>query len=385
MSFIKLHKENFYENLFERKKISSLLQIVSNKYSNEKSTPYNLFGKNIISDLDCIYSFELVPDYLNIKTNEGFIEKKVFQKHGFAINLSQHTSLENFIAAQLKSNYKKNLSRSIKKLETCFNITYKFYYGNITKDDYNNYMNSLHQMLIARFDERNDRNKVLENWDHYLNNTYELIIQKKASLFVVLSDKDSIGFSLNYHYNSILYSAIASYNLSYSKFSVGNIIIYKLIDWCYLNQVVFLDMGYGDLSHKRLWCNITYNFNNYIIYKSENILTFIYRTFTKIKFKTINYLIKKNINRTYRNLKNYTLRKKKLKVLAYHILNNDSVETDLCPINMNDDKYKFIKKPVYEFLYSNNVHINNVQVFALDKENIYIIKGAKNQIKIKID
>lgn len=332
-----------------------------------------------------INSIELVPDYLDIYFDKSLQFSKVFQKYGYAINLSQHTSLENFIAAQLKSSYKKNLSRSIKKLETCFNITYKFYYGNINKDDYYNYMNVLHQMLMARFDERNDRNIVLENWEHYLNNTYELIIRKKASLFVVSSDNESIGFSLNYHYNSLIYSAIASYNLNYSKFSIGNIIIYKLIDWCFLNGVVFLDMGYGDLSHKRLWCNMTYNFNNYIVYKSENILTYFYITFKKIKFKLINFLIKKNINRTYRNLKNYVLKKKKLNVLSYHVLNNDSVEKDLYQININDDKYNFIKKIVYEFLYSNNVHINNVQVFALDKEKIYIIKGTTNQIKIKID
>ena len=54
-------------------------------------------------------------------------------------------------------------------------------------------------------------------------------------------------------------------------------------------------------------------------------------------------------------------------------------------INFNNEAFKYIKKPVYDFLYINTENINDISVYKVNKEvYTYIIKGKKNKIKIEI-
>lgn len=390
MSFIKLHKENFYENLFEQKNISSLLEIVSNKYSNEKKKSTHLNVNHQISNTDNIYSFKLVPDYLNIKTNEGFIEKKVFQKNGYGINLTNCKSADEYLQNYCKTNFRGNIRRSIKKIESCFNINYKMFYGNISLEDYTFLMGRFHDMLSKRFKQRNDKNLILENWEFYQTNAFNLINKNDASLFVIYNEKEPIACSLNFHHENIFYFAIPTFHIDYYKFAPGNIVVYKNIDWCIMNNYSFFDMGYGGFENKLNWCNTTYNFENLVLFKPGNILGNLYAFHLKNKYKDFNYLIDHNINTKVRKIKNILKNSKPYQSVNYEVLSTDSNDnfknaSHVKLIENQAESHKDLNRPICDFLYKHNEHLNNISVYKFDNEpKNYVISGKANQQKIRI-
>lgn len=380
-----VHKEDFYRNLFELNKIPIAYDELFFEFNNVSNISNKSYTKYVLPSTQKIHSFQLVPNYLKTEIKEGLTQKKIFQKYGYAANLMECNSIEDYIKTNFKSSFRNNVKRSIKRLEASFDINYKMFYGDIVFEEYTSLMTSFHEMLSKRFQQLNVRNISLENWEHYLKIAFDRINNKEASLFVIYKNQEPIAYSLNFHFDEIFYFAIPTFNLDFSKFTLGNVVIYKNLEWSFNNEFKMFDMGYGGFENKINWCNTTYNFEHCLLFSSKNVLGYLYAAILKHKYQLINYLLRKNINTTYRNFKNFVLRKKKLEVLDYRILPNESIANDSYLINFNDDRYNYLKKPIYDFLYSNNEHINNVQVFALNKEKNYIIKGTKNQIKIEID
>jgi hypothetical protein len=390
MCFNFINKENFYENLFEYHNIPSVFHAVTSRYSNGESAPPNLHINQKISAFNKVHSFQLIPDYLNLKINEGLIERKVFQKHGYGINLVNCKSTNEYLQSYCSTNFRGNIRRSVKRIESSFNIHYNMFYGDISKENYSFLMSKFHDMLSRRFQQRNDRNLILENWNFYLTNVIKLINKHQASLFVIYNEKEPIAFSINFHYNYIFYFAIPTFNIDYYKFAPGNVVIYKNIDWCIMNNYRFFDMGYGGFENKIKWCNTTYNFNNHVVYKSRNILGNLYAEFLKNKYKGINYLIDKNINTKVRTLLNRLKNKKPYQPVEYELMPLEGNEftkksNSLTIIDNKTKSDKLLNKAKYDFLYTHSEHINNVSVYKYnDEADTYLILSATSQQKIKI-
>jgi len=47
-----------------------------------------------------------------------------------------------------------------------------------------------------------------------------------------------------------------------------------------------------------------------------------------------------------------------------------------------DDNYLFLRKAIYDFLYTQLEHISKIEVYELEKNKSYILKGEKNLQKI---
>ena len=375
-------KYNFYTDLFEKNSIPDVYVSI-----NQKKTT----SLKIINTLNHkIKSFELVPNYLVINTKKNLINNKIFQKKGYAINLDSSANVEHYIKSQLNKSARKNFIRSLNRLESCFNIKYKVFYGHITNEDYQYYMEVFYKMLHTRFQQRNDRNLVLENWNYYLETIFDLLNKKKASFFLITNNSGVIAFSINYHFDNICYSSIASFDSNYYKFSLGNTIIYKLSEWCIVNNLKTLDLGYGDFTHKRLWCNTTYAFENHIVYSPNNYIAIAYAIYIKNKYKVINYLISKNINVFYNKIKSFFIGKKMqdAKSLIFNIETTQLSFFDfnnLIIVDFNQDQYSFLKKTIYDFLYTKQEHISDVSAYKTqEKPSVFFIKGKLNHIKIEI-
>lgn len=388
MSIKHIHKTNFYSDIFEENTIPSVYKNFKLKHQNEK------FSELVIKKMPAakVYAFELIPDYIDLKIKDGFICNKSFQKFGYALELNAYNSVDDYIKNEFKTSFRKNFSRIKNKFESSFNVKYEVFYGdNITIENYGVLMKSLHTMLKKRFQERNDRNLVLENWEHYLSITFKQVHEKKASLFVTFCDEEPVAISLNYHLENLLYSAIASYDLDFSKFSLGNTIIYKLVEWSYNNNYEFIDLGYGNFNHKQVWCNKTYSFENNIVYKKSVYFGKTYSIFIKYKNLLVNYLISKKVNVLYKNIKGFFKTKNKknltnslsLQVMKVnHLTENDS--KNLAKINFKEQNYLFLRKSINDFIYSNKTHIDNVSLYKSNIENSFYVKGLKNSIKITV-
>tara|TARA_R110002050_G_scaffold296426_1_gene456397 strand:- start:44332 stop:45495 length:1164 start_codon:yes stop_codon:yes gene_type:complete len=379
-----INTKNFYFNLFERNRIPSIYHSIITQNDTEvlnETTNHKLDNE--------INSIELVPNYLTTNTQNTLIRKQVFQKHGYAANLNDSNSIEDYIAKYCNKKFRNNIKRSVKRLELSFNINYKMFFGNISNDEYKYFMNLFHEMLNIRFQQLNVRNISLENWEHYNNIAFNAINNKEASLFIIFNKEEPIAFSLNFHFNNIFYSAIPTFNLDYYKFTLGNVVNYKSLEWCINNNFNLFDLGYGGFENKINWCNTKYDFEHHIIYNHKNIIGGIYAEILKNKYKLTNYLISKNVNVLYKNVKDFfTNNTNKLeKPLIFNIdtikeLNNADT-TNLIQIDYNDKAYTYLKKSLYDFLYSKTEKLDDITLYkVMNQTNTYLIKGKSNILKI---
>jgi hypothetical protein len=139
----------------------------------------------------------------------------------------------------------------------------------------------------------------------------------------------------------------------------------------------------GDLDYKREWSNNIYNFEHHIIYPKNSIKALLqaHQEYLKVSIKEIVYKL------TYDRYKKWRALKKKEKKLGsfYKIdeFKNDIKLEGLTSINHISDEFMFIRKPLYDFLYSAIVNIKDVNVYKYPKiEKAYLVAGKGKKIKI---
>lgn len=380
-------KKNFYFTFFEQRLVPACYKELT--YQNFKIPDLIAIGSGKLNLNTPVLFIELFPSYFipRIEIPSGFDLKKIFRVKGFCININNLEDIDRYILANFKPNNRTSLRRRLKGLETSFDVRYEIFYGNITKKEYSFLMEALHKMLTRRFNQRDDTNIPLQKWDYYLSSVFDLINQKKASLYVIYDDEKPIQISLSYHYEKIVFLSIPSYDIDYAKFGLGNIAVHKLLEWCISNGYEILDMGYGAFDYKLKWCNHTYNFEHHIFYKSKSTISYLVVGLITLKTRVINYLLTKNVNVFYHQLKSLFSKKNDQVDFEYIIIpNNDKSKAHIKMESIDflcNEKFSFLKKSVYDFLYTSKEHVADVKVYKINTHDTYLIKGLHNSQHIQ--
>ena len=345
-------------------------------------------------DVDSYYSFRLVPAYMIPRTETGspFLSKVLNQFNwGYSIYLKDTVSIDDYLQKQFKSKYRSIIRRYVNRLEHCFPVQYKLFYGDIDEETYCFVMNSLRKMIIARFGQRKETHKEFHRWETLVKETRAKILNKQASLFVIYDAEHPIQISLNYHFGKILFSAISSYDIDYAKFGLGHVEIYKQLQWCIKNGYYVYEMGVGGMDYKRRWSNNIYQYQHYIIYPKSKPLT---KLFAKIEIMRVivkEYLKSKNVNELVYKLKDRIVKKRtdwdntslnveitdtgtSVSLDGYHVL------------ELSKSSPHFLKKYLYDFLYAKVENINDVLVLqSKEIPGNYLFRGnlAAQQLKIR--
>lgn len=385
-------KVELFSYLFEQHKIP---EIYSKIY----------YGQQVVCNTDVtteskratLHSFRLVPGYmrLELRTPGDFVVNTIKQFNwGYAIFLESVLNPELYIKNQFGSNAK-NIRRYINRLESCFNVTYCMYYGQIEYDRYSYIMEALKSMLVRRFQQRNEEHKELGRWEALCKTTYAQIIAKEASLFVIYDQDKPIEISLNYHFDQILFSSISSYDIDYSKFGLGHVEIYKQLEWCLENQITAFEMGVGGMDYKRRWCNTIYNFEHHIVFSGKSIFTQLPGIMETLKIKLKEYLKSQDIPGYYHKLKT-SLRHKKREEKEPKLLDHSrNYELELIPHFETPEKANLIvfynlepgsvlRKIICDYLFTNTEFVGDLQVLEIEKEHVYVLKGKKSSHKLVI-
>jgi CelD/BcsL family acetyltransferase involved in cellulose biosynthesis len=106
-----------------------------------------------------------------------------------------------------------------------------------------------------------------------------------VKLFFLLHDNKVITYSLTYSYNKTLYRWNTSFDLDYSKFSVGRILTKYMTEYCFENDYRVCDWMAGVEDHKFKWTS-TSTSNYLFIMEKKNLKTKLTNFYLKIKYST---------------------------------------------------------------------------------------------------
>lgn len=378
---------NFHETISTKNQVLACYKKLSFAHNNVNIYTSQTIKTNSLSKALNISLFPsyIQPEFFNTQTLEVV---KIPQEKitGYAVLINKHENLEALLKTEYKKSFRANILRFVNRFEDCFDANYKLFFGDISKEDYSFLMHSLHTMLTTRFDQRNDSNKVLNNWEFYLNTTYKLILEKKASLFVIYQDTTPVHICVNHHFNNILFVSIPSYDINYAKFALGNVSLYKLLEWSVNNKYEIMDMAQGYLEYKRRWSNLIYSFEHHIIFEKNSFKNKLDATIEIKKLNLKNFLKSKNIDELIETFKKRLYNKKTIiKELTYQLEDsNEQKPNGLEAILKETSTYNAIQKPINDFLYTNKEHINNLKVFKTVIKNQYLLCGTSINQKLII-
>jgi|GEM_PF-2767162 len=247
-----------------------------------------------------------IPGYCKplYKTESGLTVKKYASLQGFAICLDAYSSVEQYMEACFNKKVRGNIMRCKRRLEKCYDISYDRFYGEIEEGHCSSLLDCLYDMIVARFRERQESNATLAHWEQIKNTLYPLILSRKASLYVISQAGTPICISISYHYGSMLFYYVTSYDIAYSKFSLGNIMIIKQLESCFEEGGYrYIEMGWGYMDYKRRWCNTTHTFEHHFICPTDSWKGRAYSLVRGNQTAFVAYLQDKPLYKFYHRLK----------------------------------------------------------------------------------
>ncbi|WP_136465454.1 GNAT family N-acetyltransferase [Flagellimonas onchidii] len=350
----------------------------------------NLIGRTSkLSSKNGIYSFTYVPDYVKtvISDSKKWTERIFSSVNGYSILINDFSCVEDYLRAHLKSR-RKTINRAIRRLETCFDISYKMYQKEITNEEYLFLMSRLKAMIIKRFEQRGQESENIASWDKVLSSSFELMKQGKASIFVIYDRSEPIEISFNYNYDTILFSYISSYDIDYAKFSLGQVEIYKQLEWCINNGYQRFEMGWGDMGYKRQWSNGKYQFHHHILYPKYSIVGYLYANFKGNRSSILAFLISKGVNTHWNNLKK-KLKKEPETVRLDSTYTFEKItiplEETLEQIDLGQKNLAITKQIINDFLFLTQECSDDVSLYHSSSKDLYVLKGKKAQRAVLIN
>lgn len=237
---------------------------------------------------------DFIPDYISShvlipKKEYGYYEKSY--RVGVAMDLKKNSTSNDYLSEVLSTNSFKYLRRSINRLNRDGEIQLVPYYGSIDTETYHSLFKQLQHFIKSRFNQKKERHAALGRWKFYEDTLYDLILQKKASLFVLYDGEKPISISLNYHYDErVLDLAINSYDISYQKYSLGRQMIVRQLEWAYDNNYELIDLRWGAFSYKVDFSNTKSKYRTHVFYTRKNIPLQIMAWCTSLGFYCKYYL-----------------------------------------------------------------------------------------------
>ncbi|MFV9551004.1 GNAT family N-acetyltransferase [Algibacter sp. PT7-4] len=366
---------NFYKNNF---------RIYTNIGKNlTKGNIYNLIHENDYKNTTLLI-YDVLPHLTkkqntnNTQKNIGVLKSK--QYTGFLIQLDKFKSIDDYLLNTFSKNTRMKMRKFNKRLETCFNISTKMFFGHIEKQEYDFIFENFMALLQKRYSEKeiSYNNMQPKEWNFYKDVAYPLILEKKASLFIIYNNNTPIAVTYNYHTQDSVIDAITVYDTNYSKFNIGYVNNLKLISWCFDNKIKTLDFSKGYFDYKKRMSTLEYDFEYHILYDKASIVSkikaFGYYNFFKIKA----YLRNKDYNSKFHKisykLKNKSAPKENFEIIKLaklpesYLLNRIDI--------MDNTKYNFLKRHVNNFLYLIVKPYNQIQLFEVKNiNNTYILSS----------
>ena len=366
----------------------SILPVFINTGRNlTKGISYSLNARKIINFKKSVALIYDVPAYIylditNIPENVSLY--KIKQYPGYLVELHKYKDLNDYFQKTFSKKTRYNLRRYQKRLELCFNIKYKIFYGYISKEEYDFIFGCFKKLLEKRFIDKQTTNNNLnpEEWAFYYDVAFPLILEKKASLFVVYEDSNPIAVTLNYFSESILFHAITVFDIDYSKFRLGKIALTNLFSWCFENGIQYFDFSKGYFEYKTHWANKKYNFEYHLYIDKASVRSIFIGFIIKNYFELKQYLREKELNEKLHRLTYWLKKNDRGPVTSSSFILSEITKeyynSELSEIKPLSKEYMALKSAINEFLFLNSESLYDLKVKrVLNKKSTYLFIGEK--------
>ena len=186
-----------------------------------------------------------------------------------------------------------------------------------------------------------------------------------------------------------MYSYIRGFDVDYSKFYPGFVDFVIQIKWAFDNKIEVFDLLKGHYEYKNRLINLEYHFQRQIIYNRKSFISKLIAKFLKwriIIFYFLVHLFKKiKVHLIYHEVMKLYDRKKIArnsleKKYIVEKLDYPQIDEELNSIDISIEENNFLRRPIYDFLYSARESLDNIKVFPLkDRQDSYLIKGTDQQ------
>lgn len=288
---------------FTKAKFWPLYVNLGKNFTNGLSYRVNTSVNDLKGKVVLIYD---VPSYFEVNQQEDSSIRltKVRQYEGYYGDLSAFKSIDDVLNANFSSSKSRyNFRRSLKQLSEAVDLKCDLYYGNIDKARYNQLMLAFKDLLNKRFDDKNVFNTVLPMWDFFTDLIYDMILEKRVVMNVLSNGDLPIAMSINFVDDASIYVAIRTFDIDYNKLNIGNIEIYKLIEWCLDRGIKIIDFSKGESYYKKRWTNTQYEYEFHILYDAKSFKSRLIGKTLASFFRFKQYLREKNVNTIYVKLK----------------------------------------------------------------------------------
>jgi hypothetical protein len=335
-----------------------------------------------------------VPTFFELDLNynkKKLKQIKLKQYPGFLIDLESYTDFSHYFTSTFSKSSRYKLMKYKKRLESCFDISYHMYHGPMDREVYDHIFGCFKNLLEKRFLDKGISNNNLnpKEWNFYYEVAYPMILEKKASLFVIRNGDVPIGITLNYFSDNIVFDAITVFDIDYEKFHLGSVTIMKLIEWTLDQGLRYFDFSKGYFDYKKRWANKEYDFEYHLYYDSGSISSLLLSYLIILYFNLKNYLRKKKLNEAFHKFTFFLQRSGKDRNHDHRVFTYEEIDrpnnSQLTPIDYEDKQIGHLKNMVFDFLYLSGEAQKDVRVYEMtDTPSCYYISGKKNSQKVII-
>lgn len=359
-----------------------------------KGISYTLIQEEQVNLKNKVVLIYDVPTFFEVESttlHKSLRLRKIRQYPGFLIHLDKYTDLGHYMSSSFSKSSRYKFNKYKKRLEDSFDISYKMFWGEISKEEFNTVFEHFKILLEKRFLDKGITNNNLDpkEWNFYYDVAYPMILEKKASLFVIYEGPTPIGVTLCYFSEDILFDAITVFDIDYEKFHLGSITIMKLMEWSLEKKIKIFDFSKGYFDYKKRWANEEYYFEYHVYHDSNSlkakiIAWFIFEFFS-LKQKLRDKKINEKLHKLRFHLKNNKVGDTIKPTYQFSDLEPDKNTLELIDIDFKQPQYSVLTTVVFDFLYLNNEELKNIRVQQVkNDESLFVISGKTINRKVTI-
>ena len=334
-----------------------------------------------------------VPEYFKVNSDTGETRlkvKKINQYKGLTANFEGFNSFEEYFNNQFRSKRRNYIKKKKEQLELCFNIEYTILYGEVTKELYQFNMLAYKDLIERRFGAKEIATSSINYWDYYFDLLYEMILNKKALLFIIKKNGKPVCGSFNFISKDILFFSSQTFDVDLFKFGLGHIMIYELGKWCFDNKISILDFSKGDFEYKRRWANKEYHFQVHVLYDTASIKATFLGAFLATYYRFKQFLRDKKVNRFVSKSSYYikNIGKKNIDTIKIYNIEflKDTFNADGYKQIDISHKYAILDPVIIEILSNHPEPEDNLKIYSKEDNNkIFVILGNKSKCRVLFD